>query len=94
MNDDNLKQLLIDGANSKGICVPGRDKMMESDIDSLVDYYLANPDWCLERNFPTLSFLKENFADIEDKGVFVGKHSVGRFLMRSRCTYSTNARAR
>jgi len=80
MNDDNLKQLLIDAACSKGICVPGQEKMMESDIDSLIDYYLANPDWCMERDYPSVGFLKERFNNIEDKGVYVGKTFHGEML--------------
>lgn len=80
-NNFDLKQLLIDGACKKGICSPGLSMMQDAaDIDSLIDYYLANPDWCLERSFPTLPFLRENFSGIEDKGVFVCKTFRGEML--------------
>jgi hypothetical protein len=39
----------------------------------LVAYYKANPNWCLERHFPSLSFLKEHFdnSEVRDMGVYV-----------------------
>lgn len=78
---DNLKEILINTAHAKGICAEGYKQMLESaDIDAMVDYYVANPDWCLERNFPTLQMLSEKFADCEDKGVFVGKTFHGELL--------------
>lgn len=49
-------------------------------MDVLVDYYIANPDWCLERDYPTLPFLRENFSDIESKGVFVDRKFNGELL--------------
>lgn len=76
-----LKEVLIDTAHAKGICAEGYKQMLESsDIDAMVDYYSANPDWCLERDFPTLQTLSEKFSDYEDKGVFVNKTFNGELL--------------
>lgn len=79
-NTAELKQLLIDGAQGKGICSQGYERMRCSNVDALIDYYLANPDWCLERDFPDLQTLSERFADIEDRGVYVGKEFHGEVL--------------
>lgn len=75
-----LKQYLIDEAKTKGICIDGFREMKAGDIDSLINYYIQNPDWCLERDFPNLKTLKENFSDNEDMGIYIGKHFHGELL--------------
>ncbi len=76
-----LREQLIDMAHAKGICSDGFKHMLQStDTDALIEYYLANPDWCLERDFPNLSFLREHFADIGNKGIFVDKEFNGELL--------------
>lgn len=60
-------------ARSVGICKDGYSQMRGYDRDGLVSYYVENPDWCIERGFPSLETIRREFSDIEDKGVFVGK---------------------
>ena len=79
--NDGLKEKLINTAHAKGICAEGYRQMLGSaDVNTMVDYYVANPDWCLERSFPDLQTLTEKFADCEDKGVFVNKTFHGEVL--------------
>lgn len=68
-----LKETLMEDARRGGICAEGYGKMRGYDRDKLIDYYLECPDWCMERDFPSLELLRREFSDIEDKGVFVGK---------------------
>lgn len=70
----------MEQARLKGICVDGYSEMRTDNLDMLVDYYIKNPDWCLERDYPTLQFLKEHFSNIEDRGVFVNKTFHGELL--------------
>lgn len=77
---EDLKLHLMKLAREKGICIDGYSEMRTDDIDALIDYYINNPDWCLERDYPTLDFLKKHFSGIEDKGVFVGKTFNGEIL--------------
>lgn len=78
---ENLKDSLLNTAHAKGICSEGYKQMLESaGVDAMVDYYVANPDWCLERSFPDLQTLTEKFSDCEDKGVFVNKTFNGELL--------------
>lgn len=70
----------MEGARRGGICAEGYDKMRGYGRDKLIDYYIENPDWCLERDFPTLSVLRECFSDIEDKGVYIDKTFNGELL--------------
>lgn len=75
-----IKSSLMQQARLKGICLDGYAQMRCDDIDALVDYYLENPDWCLERGFPSLGFLAEHFSDASDKGVFVNRQFHGELL--------------
>lgn len=70
----------MESARRGGICAEGYGKMRGYDRDGLIGYYLENPDWCLERNFPTLSELREHFSDIEHKGVYIDKTFHGELL--------------
>lgn len=81
MNDiEILKGRLIRNALKDGICEEGYDIMQSRDIDGLVDYYIANPDWCLERDFPDLQTLATDFADIQNKGVYINTTLHGEVL--------------
>lgn len=75
-----LKEKLMLEARAKGICAEGYGTMRVDDIDALVDYYIENPDWALERDYPTLAVLKEHFSGMGDKGVFVGRTFHGEVL--------------
>lgn len=67
-------------ARRGGICAEGYAQMRAYDRDELIGFYVENPDWCMERGFPDLRTLTEEFSDIEDKGVFVGKTFHGEML--------------
>lgn len=73
MNNSELKERLMSDARSGGICAEGYSLMRSYDRDELIAYYLECPDWCMERNFPSLELLRREFSDIEDKGVYVGR---------------------
>lgn len=76
-----LKEKLINGAQAKGICAEGLDTMLNAaDIGAMVDYYVENPDWCLERDFPSLQTLRDHFSDAGEKGVFVDRTFHGELL--------------
>ena len=68
-----LKETLMEDARRGGICAEGYGQMRGYDREGLIDYYVQNPDWCMERGFPSLKLLRSEFSDIEDKGVFVSK---------------------
>lgn len=78
MND--LKQILVDDARSAGICEEGYYIMRTRNIDGLIAYYLQNPDWCMERNFPDLETLSTEFGDIQDRGVYINTQFNGEML--------------
>lgn len=75
-----LKEKLINDARECGICKEGYETMRSLGIKGLIDYYIANPDWCMERNFPDLYLLSNAFAEIQDKGVYVNHTFHGEVL--------------
>lgn len=78
MND--VKELLLEKAIAKGICDEGAKRITNSDREELVKYYLTNPDWAMERNIPDLQTLRDEFSDLDDKGIFVGREFHGETL--------------
>lgn len=77
---EDIKETLMRGAKNGGICAEGYEHMRVSNIDSLIDYYIENPDWCLERGFPGLDVLRSEFSDIEFKGIYIDKEFNGELL--------------
>lgn len=77
MKDIELKETLMREARVQGICAEGYGHMREYNLDGLVDYYIQNPDWSIERGFPSLDVLRSEFSGIEDRGVFIGKNFNG-----------------
>lgn len=75
-----LKQQLMADARANGICRDGYKEMRECDINALVKFYTIHPDWCMEREYPSLEVLKEHFSNCENMGVFVDKTFSGELL--------------
>ena len=61
----------MQGARDKGICLEGYETMRGRNLDGLINYYIQNPDWCLERDFPDLNTLSTRFSDLSHKGIYV-----------------------
>ncbi len=93
MDKMELKEMLMQSARAKGICIDGFREMRTDSIGKLVDYYVANPDWCMERVFPSLEILRSEFSDCEDKGVFVGRTFNGEVLCEKQ-VYITTAKGK
>ena len=82
MKDEQLKEVLMREARRGGICAEGYSQMRGYDREGLIDYYIQNPDWAIERGFPSLEMLRREFSDIEDKGVFVGRTFNGEIFAK------------
>lgn len=75
-----IRDKLMEEARCKGICEPGYEKMRCYSRDELIEYYIANPDWCMERNFPDLHTLIRRFSDCKEKGIYIGETFHGEVL--------------
>lgn len=71
MEKQEIKECLMEDARAKGICAEGYGQMRAYDRDELIDYYLRTIDWSLECGFPSMKVLRNEFSDIEERGVFV-----------------------
>lgn len=78
--EEELKKHLLKMADEKGICNDGHNKVANSDMTALIEYYISNPDWCMERDFPSLKMLREDFSDLEQHGIYIDKHFDGELL--------------
>lgn len=77
---ENLKIELMHGAQKGGICDEGYHIMRSRDFDGLIAYYIQNVDWCMERSFPDLQTLTDEFADLASKGIYVNHVFHGEIL--------------
>jgi transcription elongation factor GreA len=58
-------------AVSLGLCQEWTKDWEDEDKSSLVEKYVAGIDFCIEHNYPSLAFMKENFDGVMQKyGVF------------------------
>lgn len=84
---NNLKHLLIEQARQSGICDEGLARMRSLDLPGLIAYFLENPDWCLERGFPSVYLLSRMDRDtLADSGIFIDRKFKGE-LLSSRQVY-------
>lgn len=75
------KEKLINAAQAKGICDGGMQRLLASpDVNDMINYYVENPDWCLERDFPSLQTLRDHIPDLTKKGVYVDHAFHGEVL--------------
>lgn len=69
-----IKGMLMKNARARGICFDGYLTMKECpDVNDLISYYIRGINWCLENDYPTLQFIRDNFSDIEKRGIYVDR---------------------
>jgi len=66
---------LFDLAVETDLCKPFQKDWKERDIHGLIEFYKTHPDWCMERKYPSLEFLKDHFDtdSVRDQGVFIDR---------------------
>jgi len=66
---DNLKQMAI----NNGLCQDHIKSWRNYSDEELIEYYVTNPCWCIERNFPSNKFIIDNFiqSDLNKHGIFI-----------------------
>lgn len=78
---EDIKDILIAGARAGGICGEGMSRLRYApNRDSLVEYYVENPDWCMERDFPDYALLERLAGELSGHGVYVGREFSGELL--------------
>lgn len=70
---EEFREEIINEAVEAGICEQGLEHLRNcKSIEEMLDYYVANPDWCLERKFPSMLILEKHKDLLEEKGVYIG----------------------
>lgn len=57
-----------------------------------VALYKKTIDWALEKNYPPVNFIRNEFGDCEDQGVFIDKVFNGELLNEHQCYVFHNCR--
>lgn len=93
---NDLKETLMQDARQNGICLDGYDIMRTSSIAGLVRYYKANPDWCMERNYPSLDILRREFdnAEAREVGIYIDHTFNGELLDKHQVYIFHNCKGR
>nr|DAV72141.1 MAG TPA: hypothetical protein [Caudoviricetes sp.] len=73
MNEKDLSRTLLNQAITLGLCQPWQQSWGTPDQQGLIDKWLHGIDFAIKHNYPTNTFIKENFdKDILHKnGIFV-----------------------
>lgn len=61
MNDKDLSRTLLNQAVSLGLCTEWTEQWGSPDQQALIDKYLHGIDFCIDKGYPTNTFIKENF---------------------------------
>lgn len=61
MNDKDLSRTLLNQAVSLGLCTEWTEQWGFPDQQALIDKYLHGIDFCIDKGYPTNTFIKENF---------------------------------
>lgn len=71
--DRDLSEELLQLACDANLCNQFQREWKDRDKIGLVQFYKENPDWCLERQYPTLDYLERNFnsEEVRKEGVYV-----------------------
>ncbi len=88
-----VSKVLKEEAIKYGLCAAWAKDWGSPTKEQLVEMYITGLDFCIEHNYPSNEFIKENFGEIaEHKGVFVDKkvhlENPETAILNGRCTGS------
>ena len=93
---ENLSETLKQQAVDLGLCRPWTEAWGDCDQQALIDKFVKGIDFCLERNWPTSDFIKDNFdrALLNANHIFVDEHMrlddapSGIYILNGECSGS------
>ena len=87
------KEYLLRQARLNSMCTENIDalKACETKADAIA-LYKKTIDWALEKNYPPVNFIRNEFGDCEDLGIFVDKTFYGEVLNEHQCYVFHNCR--
>ena len=87
------KEYLLRQARLHSMCTENLEglRACETKADA-VALYKKTIDWALEENYPPVNFIRNEFGDCEDLGIFVDKDFHGELLDEHQCYVFHNCR--
>ena len=87
------KEYLLRQARLNSMCLEQLDALRECETkDEAVNLYKKTIDWALERNYPPVNFIRNEFGNCEGLGVFVDRVFHGELLNDQQCFIFHNCR--
>ena len=69
---DKISEELKEKAISLGLCEQWTNEWQKEDKDSLCEKYVKGIDFCIEHDYPTTKYMKDNFEGVmQNHGIFV-----------------------
>lgn len=73
----NISEELKKQAISYNLCQPWTDSWGNPNLDELLEKYIEGIDFCIQNNYPSNKYIKENFGEIAERhGVFTDKDNI------------------
>ena len=87
------KEYLLRQARLNSMCLDNLDALRACQTKAeAVNLYKKTIDWALEKDFPSINFIKNEFGDCEDLGLFVDRDFHGELLDAHQCYVFHNCR--
>lgn len=94
MTQEELSFTLRDMGRSMGMCDKFYDRWIDGmDVDTMLDLYIKGLDFCIEKDFPPLDFVRRNFdtSDLHRHHIYIDEHvdlegESGDYVFLGRCT--------
>lgn len=72
-----LNQQVLQSAIQNNICAEWAEKIKTTDVQGLLKMYIKGIDFCLDNNFPSNDFLKDNGGDLlQQYGIFIDEETL------------------
>ena len=87
------KEYLLRQARLNSMCTENVEALRACETkEEAVALYKKTIDWALEKGFPSINFIRNEFGDCEDLGVFVDRDFHGELLDEHQCYVFHNCR--
>ena len=87
------KEYLLRQARLNSMCLDNLDALRACQTKAeAVNLYKKTIDWALERNYPPVNFIRNEFGNCEDLGIFIDKDFHGELIDEHQCYVFHNCR--
>lgn len=89
------KEYLLRLGSLESMCTENMEALRACETKAeAVSLYKKTVDWALEKNYPSVNFIRNEFGDCEDQGIFIDRVFNGELLNEHQCYVFHNCRGR